>query len=1034
MLNRRKKDRWIVLLIVLAFLAPTSVAALAFFTYSGEHQDEICVPYSSDDTTNLALNASFKSAGTVRIASWNGLFTNKNSNLTSGAREIAGYADVIGVQEMGRKDNRDSIKRGLPEFSMTSDRNAVPIFWRTDMFEKVSEGSKKAIGKERVESGASGVYLGPRSVQWVTLRVKSTSSVITVVNNHIVPTIEAGGKPNGKERRLKLMDRQYDTLASVTKEFKALGPVFVTGDFNTNAKKDAKVRNSRMAFVQMRDMGFLSNWTILGPPKGDKGTAGGGRLIDYVWSTNTTAAKAVSQVILSGHGSDHKPVVVTYKGSATKSDDTKATKPNVSVASFNNSDSGTGDARVVAVNATTKTSDGTPPDNYDIDTSRRDYRGNKLKLNERTLWMLETAERLFGQEVKLSQGSYHHGSLSSDTHDGGGAMDVEIGAYNKSERKHLLTSFRQAGFAAWIRTPDDGFAYHLHAIAIGDKQLAKGAKDQVEAYFNGYDGLWHEGRKVKDSGANVGRPIPDWALKYGTRTSTNQEPAFKNIVGKSYDSGDPIKGTLKVTQAVYDTLVKILGVVYGMKEIPDQYKDKAATIVVATVWIESDFKNDTTPDQYGSIGLFQQIQRYYGAAKNILNPVLATQYFLKGNSTVGKVGLIYVKDWETRDPGEVAQAVQKSGPNDYHKVTDAAARLVSDIKGNVDLATSDGGPQDCDTTGGNTDSGSQVSGQCQTDPVTITDEKTLSMGRVLDQTRLMAQCVAGFFPDVFDSIGTYNGSMDKPDISHPTGKSVDIMLSKWNTKGGNEKGWELARWLRAHKRELGIHIVIFDQKIWNDERNDEGWRDYPSGDDPSEQHLNHVHVEVWDGNQAKCKLATVATCMSDSSDQSAGDWQLPVSSKYGITSPFGMRKHPTTGVYKLHDGDDYGAPSGASIRAIADGTVTSAGMTSGYGNYVTISHLGGKVISGYAHMSRILVSDGEHVKKGQIIGKVGSTGNVTGAHLHANVRVKGYYNKLCPSGGGSKCNGHDDWVPFDDFIKNKDGIRNRLVPPTSVLV
>ena len=86
----RKRKWWIILLVALALLAPAAAVGFSFYTFSGEHQDEICVPYSSDDDTNLALNASFKSAGTVRIASWNGLFTNRNSNLTAGAQEISG--------------------------------------------------------------------------------------------------------------------------------------------------------------------------------------------------------------------------------------------------------------------------------------------------------------------------------------------------------------------------------------------------------------------------------------------------------------------------------------------------------------------------------------------------------------------------------------------------------------------------------------------------------------------------------------------------------------------------------------------------------------------------------------------------------------------------------------------------------------------------------------------------------------------------------------------------------------------------------
>ena len=107
-----------------------------------------------------------------------------------------------------------------------------------------------------------------------------------------------------------------------------------------------------------------------------------------------------------------------------------------------------------------------------------------------------------------------------------------------------------------------------------------------------------------------------------------------------------------------------------------------------------------------------------------------------------------------------------------------------------------------------------------------------------------------------------------------------------------------------------------------------------------------------------------------------------------ITSSFGMRQHPILGTYVLHAGMDFGAPNGAPIRAANDGTVVQAGSVSGYGNYTCLSH-GGGLATCYAHQSRIMVSNGQRVARGQIIGLVGSTGNSTGAHLHFEVRING---------------------------------------------
>lgn len=100
-----------------------------------------------------------------------------------------------------------------------------------------------------------------------------------------------------------------------------------------------------------------------------------------------------------------------------------------------------------------------------------------------------------------------------------------------------------------------------------------------------------------------------------------------------------------------------------------------------------------------------------------------------------------------------------------------------------------------------------------------------------------------------------------------------------------------------------------------------------------------------------------------------------------ITSGFGMRRHPILGYSRLHAGIDFGAAYGSPIYAVSDGTVSFAGWHGGHGNYVRLEH-GGGFGTGYGHMSRIAVAPGTHVRAGQVIGYVGSTGLSTGPHLH----------------------------------------------------
>ena len=100
-----------------------------------------------------------------------------------------------------------------------------------------------------------------------------------------------------------------------------------------------------------------------------------------------------------------------------------------------------------------------------------------------------------------------------------------------------------------------------------------------------------------------------------------------------------------------------------------------------------------------------------------------------------------------------------------------------------------------------------------------------------------------------------------------------------------------------------------------------------------------------------------------------------------VTSGYGMRRHPILGYRRMHRGLDFKASYGTPIYAAADGTVSMAGRNGGHGNYVRLNH-GSGLQTGYSHMSRIAVSNGTRVRRGQVIGYVGSTGLSTGPHLH----------------------------------------------------
>ena len=115
---------------------------------------------------------------------------------------------------------------------------------------------------------------------------------------------------------------------------------------------------------------------------------------------------------------------------------------------------------------------------------------------------------------------------------------------------------------------------------------------------------------------------------------------------------------------------------------------------------------------------------------------------------------------------------------------------------------------------------------------------------------------------------------------------------------------------------------------------------------------------------------------------------MPINIKdFTMSSGYGVRRDPVYGSTKFHAGLDFASKTGTPVFATADGTVTVADRQSGYGNCIDIDH-GYNYLTRYAHLSRIIVRSGQNVKRGELIGYVGSTGKSTGPHLHYEVRFK----------------------------------------------
>ncbi|RPI93202.1 MAG: hypothetical protein EHM40_10585 [Chloroflexi bacterium] len=170
-----------------------------------------------------------------------------------------------------------------------------------------------------------------------------------------------------------------------------------------------------------------------------------------------------------------------------------------------------------------------PPDDY----TRLEV-NNGWTINQRTLAMLTQAQELYGGEIEvngyaITQGSYHdNGSYSFGTHLGGGAVDLSVmrrGTYTVlwEEVEPLLRALRAAGFAAWLREYGEVYkdsAIHIHAIAIGDRELSAEAEKQLTGpagYFRGYSGLPFPEGGVPTLDRYGGPIVCQWMIDLGYR-------------------------------------------------------------------------------------------------------------------------------------------------------------------------------------------------------------------------------------------------------------------------------------------------------------------------------------------------------------------------------------------------------------------------------------------------------------------------------------------------------------------------------------
>lgn len=444
------------------------------------------------------------------------------------------------------------------------------------------------------------------------------------------------------------------------------------------------------------------------------------------------------------------------------------------------------------------------------------------------------------------------------------------------------------------------------------------------------------------------------------------------------EAKDLDKTQLNLVQVIYDQAHKA-----GFSQTDAK---QAAVIGVMTALQESNLGKD--PDTHrinpdGDAGPFQIRVRVSWHAETLaqaLDPVYAAKVFFQGKVVTTEEarrareadvlepnpagytipGLKQIANWQGMKPGDAAQAVQVSAyPRAYDKHEPLARALIENLSTGKDPAT----PPDA-----------LLCGPVGAASCASTGQPDLEKGLTPDALRVF-RCGKARYPMIKSWSLVREDSLQW----HPTGRALDFMIPNWESPQGHALGVDIARWLQANAARFGVDHIIFDRQIWSPARQKEGWRPCSAGScyagpDPTQAHLDHVHVAVL-GNAGK----------DPAPSGSGGGTVLPIKGGYLLTARFGQCG---TRWANCHTGLDFAAPIGTPALSVQNGTVISASWGGAYGNLVKVDH-GGGVVSYYAHLSSMRVSPGDQVKAGTLIGYVGATGNVTGAHLHLEVRVGG---------------------------------------------
>jgi murein DD-endopeptidase MepM/ murein hydrolase activator NlpD len=343
-----------------------------------------------------------------------------------------------------------------------------------------------------------------------------------------------------------------------------------------------------------------------------------------------------------------------------------------------------------------------------------------------------------------------------------------------------------------------------------------------------------------------------------------------------------------------------------------------AQIGVMTAMGESSLRVLDHGDEVGpdSRGLFQQrAGGVWGSLADRMDPYTSARNFFTALSAV--------PSRETLEPTIVAHKVQRNAdPYHYRPFWIPASEVLQALSPASGIAT--------------------AAATTTTQPTSAGATDDYDLGPVQPQLAALVAALAPRFG--ITAVGGWRASANDPN-GHPAGLAADFMVPL--TAGGRAQGDALAAYAISNAAALKVDYIIWKQQIWAGNRAAEGWRPMADRDSPTANHFDHVHINVLPHGASTTVAGTAnaptsGLCLASSV---TGGWVIPIDAP--ITSAYGPRTHPVTGLPSFHDGVDYAAACGTPFHAAAAGIVTKAGPDPIYGQQIVIDHGTGPSTGGF---------------------------------------------------------------------------------------